>query len=174
MKKFLKVFSIVLLAALILTGCEKRKEVKFDGEEGTITFNVKEDSKCKISTDEKDLRTPREQGSLVCKDFKIGIEFNDDLDYFFDGDFNKLIEKRKSDHKDLKEVTFGDYKGIQYFYGGYNNYEIILQIKDNKKYFLSLSVYGKEDTEKAAKTAIKSEEVLDVLNNIVSISTKEK
>ena len=174
MKKFLKVFSIVLLATIILTGCEKRKEVKFDGEEGKITFNVKEESGCKISTDKKDLRTSKEQGSLVCKDFKIGIEFNDDLDYFFDGDFNKLIEKRKSDHKDLKEVTFGDYKGIQYFYGGYNNYEIILQIKNNKKYFLSLSVYGKEDTEKAAKTAIKSEEVLDVLNNIVSISTKEK
>ena len=174
MKKFLKVFSIALLAALILTGCEKRKEVKFDGEEGKITFNVKEDSGCKISTDMKDLRTSREQGSLVCKDFKIGIEFNDDLDYFFDGDFNKLKEKRKSDHKDLKEVTFGDYKGIQYFYGGYNDYEIMLQIKDSKKYFLTLSVYGKEDTEKAAKTAIKSEEVLDVLNNITSISAKEK
>lgn len=173
MKKFLKVFSIALLAAFILTGCEKRKEVKFDGEEGTITFNVKEDSGCKISTDKEDLRTSREQGSLVCKDFKIGIEFNDDLDYFFDGDFNKLKEKRK-DYEDYKEVTFGDYKGIQYFYGGYNDYEILLQIKGSKKYFLTLSVYGKEDTEKAAKTAIKSEEVLDVLNNITSISAKEK
>lgn len=173
MKKFLKVFSIVLLAALILTGCEKRKEVKFDGEEGTITFNVKEDSGCKISTDKEDLRTSREQGSLVCKDFKIGIEFNDDLDYFFDGDFNKLKEKRK-DYEDYKEVTYGKFKGIQYFYHGYMCHDILMPIEGSKKYFLSLSVYGMEDNEKSAKAAIKNEEVIDTLNNIVSISTKEK
>ena len=60
---------------------KKRKELKFKGEEGTIVFNVKEDTNYKISTDKKDLRTSREQAALVGKDFKIGIEFNDDFGY---------------------------------------------------------------------------------------------
>lgn len=176
MKKSLKFISIVLVAVigmLIITGCApKRKELKFKGEEGSITFNVKEDSGYKISTNSDDLRTSREQGVLIGKDFKIGIEFNDDLDYFFDGDFNKLKDARK-DRDDYKEVTYGDYKGIQYFYGGYMCYNVILKIEGSKDYFLELSVYGAEDNEKAAKEAIKNEEVLDVLNNITEITAKK-
>ena len=175
MKKYFKhvaVFAFALALTIILTGCEpKRTDVTFKGEEGTITFAVTEDSGCKISTNKEDLRTTREQASLVCKDFKIGIEFNDDYEYFFDSDFNKLKEARK-DYDDFKEVTYSNHKGIQYFYGGYNSHEVLIPI--DKKYYLDLSVYGKEDTEKAAKTAIKSEAVQDVLNNIKEFKAEKK
>ena len=173
--KFAAVFAFVLAVTIILTGCEpKRTDVTFKGEDGSITFAVTEESGCKISTDKEDLRTTREQGSLVCKNFKIGIEFDDDYGYFFDSDFNKLLEKRKADHDDAKEVTYGGYKGVQYFYGGYNDYEIIIPVDNNKDYMLVLSVYGAKDTEEAAKAAIKSEEVLGVLENIKDIKAKTK
>ena len=69
--KFLVVMLFAVVAASFLTGCEpKRTDVTFKGEEGTITFAVKEDSGCKISTKKEDLRTSREQGVLICKDFK--------------------------------------------------------------------------------------------------------
>lgn len=175
MKKLRNLIAILLVVcvASLMTGCgEKREELKFKGEEGSITFNVKQDGNYKISTDKKDLRTSREQGALVGKDFKIGIEFDDDFNYFFDSDFNKIKEKRKS-NDDYKEVTYGDIKGIQYFYGGYNCYNVILPCGDSKEYFLTLSVYGAKDTEEAAKEAIKSEEVQDVLNHITSIEAKK-
>ena len=177
MKKYFKhvvVFAFALVLTIILTGCEpKRNDVTFKGEEGTITFAVTEDSGCKISTKNEDLRTSREQASLVCKDFKIGIEFNDDYGYFFNSDFNKLKEKRK-DYDDFKEVTYSGNKAIQYFYGGYNSYEVLIPVDNNKEYYLDLSVYGKEDTEKAAKAAIKSEVVQDVLNNIKEFKATKK
>ncbi len=172
--KLVAVFAFVLVATIILTGCEpKRTDVTFKGEEGTITFAVKEDSGCKISTDEKDLRTSREQGSLVCKNFKIGIEFSDDYGYFFNSDFKKLKEAR-SDYDDMKEVTYSGNKAIQYFYGGYNSTEILMPVKNNDKYLIDLSVYGKQDTEESGKAAIKSEEVQDVLNNITVLKAKAK
>ena len=171
MKRHLNIIAVLVMAVavLLLTGCEKRTELKFEGEEGTIVFNVKEKAGYKISTDKKDLRTTREQGAFVGKDFKIGIEFNDDLDYFFDGDFKNLVEKRKADYDDVKEVKYGDFTGIQYFYGSYNCYNILLKVEGSKDYFLELSVYGAKDTEDAAKAAIANEEVLDVLNHITSI-----
>ena len=169
MKKYVKYLVIVLFAVIILTGCEpKRKDVTFKGEEGTITFAIKEDSECKISTKDEDLRTTREQGSLVCKDFKIGIEFDEDYGYFFNSDFEKLKSEKK-DNEYYKEVTYSDKKAVQYFYGGYNEYEILIPVENNKKYLLRLNVYGAKDTEEASKKAIKNEEVQDILNNITNI-----
>ena len=173
MKKFRSVLLVALLAVTVLfvTGCEpKREEVKFEGKEGTIVFNVKADGGYKISTEKDDLRTSREQAALVGKDFKIGIEFNDDFGYFFKGDWDALKAKRK-DNTEYKEVTYGDLKGIQYFYGSYNYYEIILPCGDSKDYFVELTVRGNEDTEKSAKAAIENEEVIDVLNHITEIKS---
>ena len=173
MKKLKSIALVALLAVAVftVTGCEpKRKELKFEGKEGTIIFNVKEDTDYKISTEKDDLRTSREQAALVGKDFKIGIEFNDDFGYFFKGDWKALKEKRK-DNDEYKEVTYGDLKGIQYFYGSYNYYEIILPCGDSEKYFVELTVRGNEDTEKSAKEAIKNEEVIDVLNHITEIKS---
>lgn len=174
MRRFVRVFALViaLSSVMLLAGCgTKRTDLKFAGEEGSVTFSVK-DSSYKISTDKKDLRTSREQGALVADNFKIGIEFNDDFGYFFKGDFEKLKNARK-DYDDYKEVTYSGIKGIQYFYGGYNCYNIILPIKGSKDTYLELSVYGKKDTEAAAKEAIKSDEVQDVLNNMSNITAKK-
>ena len=173
MKKLVKVFSIMVvtvLMAISLAGCQsggssKKKQITFDGEEGKITFSVNESGNYKISTDKADLRTSREQGALVADNFKIGIEFCDDYKYFFDSNLDKLKEKRK-DYDDYKEVKYGGVEGVQYFYGGYNCYNIILPVKNNDKYYLELSVYGKEDKEEAAKEAIANSEVLDILNSI--------
>ena len=171
-KGFIGLF-VLAIAVLFVTGCEpKREALKFDGEEGSLVFNVKADGGYKISTDSKDLRNSREQGVLIGKDFKISIEFDDTFGYFFDGDFNKLKEKRK-DNDDFKEVEYSGIKGIQYFYGGYNSYTIYLPIEGDKDHVLVLSVYGKEDKEKAAKEAITNEEVLDVLNHITDIKGKK-
>lgn len=173
MKKVLSILLLMVMVLPILVGCApKREDVKFTGEEGEITFNVKKGSNYKISTDKKDLRTSREQGALVADNFKIGIEFVDDYGYFFKSDFNKLKEARK-DYDDFKEVTYNGQKGIQYFYGGYNCYNVLIPVENNKEYYLELSVYGKKDTEAAAKEAIKSDEVQDVLNNI-TFKAKEK
>ena len=164
---------LVVAALIFVTGCEpKREALKFKGEEGSLTFNVKADGGYKLSTNKDDFRNSREQGMLIGKDFKISIEFDDSLGYFFDGDFNQLKEKRK-DNDDYKEIEYSGIKGIQYFYGGYNSYTIYLPIEGNKEYFLVLSVYGKEDKEAAAKEAIKNEEVLDVLNHITDIVSKK-
>ena len=116
-KDFIGLF-VLAIAVLFVTGCEpKREALKFDGEEGSLVFNVKADGGYKISTDSKDLRNSREQGVLIGKDFKISIEFDDTFGYFFEGNFNKLKEKRK-DNDDFKEVEYSGIKGIQYFYGG--------------------------------------------------------
>ena len=171
MKK-LRIFALLLVVAVIpfiTTGCEpKREELKFEGKEGTIVFNVKADGGYKISTDKEDLRTSREQAALVGKNFKIGIEFNDDFGYFFKGDWDALKAKRK-DNDQYKEVTYGDLKGIQYFYGSYMYYEVILPCGDSKEYNLILTVRGNEDNEKSAKAAIENEEVQDILSHITEI-----
>lgn len=169
MKKKLKLFSILLIvltAVVLLTGCGPKKEtLTFDGEEGKISFSVKADGNYRISTEKDDLRTSREQGALIGNDFKIGIEFCDDYKYFFDSNLEKLKEKRK-DYEDYKEVTYGGVDGVQYFYGGYMCYDIILPVANNEKYYLNLTVYGNEDNEASAKAAIANQEVLDVLNSI--------
>ena len=173
MKNLKGVLLVALLAVTVLfvTGCEpKREEVTFKGDEGTIVFNVKADGGYKISTDKEDLRTSREQAALVGKDFKIGIEFNDDFNYFFKGDFDALKTKRKS-NTEYKEVTYSNIKGIQYFYGGYMYYEIDLPCGDSKDYYLILTVRGNEDNEKSAKAAIENAEVQDILNHITSIKS---
>ena len=171
--KRLLIMMAILVSVFVLAGCAKKtEEVKFDGEEGTVTFTVKKDGNYKISTDKKDLRTSREQGVLIADNFKIGIEFVDDYEYFFNSDFNKLKEARK-DYDDFKEVTYNGHKAVQYFYGGYNCYNILIPIEENKKYYLELSVYGKEDKESSAKEAIKLSDVQDILNKI-KFTVKEK
>ena len=131
-KGFIGLF-VLAIAVIFVTGCEpKREALKFDGEEGSLVFNVKADGGYKISTKEK-----------------------------------------RKDNDDFKEVEYSGIKGIQYFYGGYNSYTIYLPIEGDKDHVLVLSVYGKEDKEKAAKEAITNEEVLDVLNHITDIKGKK-
>ena len=169
MKNILKIATLLLifaLAVVLLTGCGKKEELTFDGEEGKITFKVKANGNYKISTEKEDLRTSREQGALVADDFKIGIEFCDDYKYFFDSDLAKLKEARK-DYDDYKEVNYAGVDGVQYFYSGYMKYEIILPVANNDKYYLELSVYGKEDNEESAKEAIANKDVQEILNSIV-------
>ena len=169
----IKYFVIILLAVTIpvLSGCGvKRKELTFKEKEGTIIFNVKNDSKYKISTNRNDFITLREQAILLGNDFKIGIEFDNDFGYFYKGDFKAVKNKRKT-NEDYKEVTYSDIKGIQYYYGGYKRYEVILPVDGSKDYYVVLTVYGKEDTKKSAKKAINSEEVKDILNHISPIKT---
>ena len=119
MKK--KIVLLAILMALVIpfvTGCEpKREDVTFDGEEGSITFNLKQELGYKISTNKDDFRTSREQAVLIGDGFKIGIEFDDDYGYVFKGDWDKVVE-RKKENNDVEEVTYSDIKGIQYFYGG--------------------------------------------------------
>lgn len=168
MKRFLKLLTLLLVVAIIpmMTGCgEKREELKFDGEEGSITFKVPVSGKYKISTNKDDLRTSREQGVLIGDGFKIGIEFDDNYKYFYGSSLDELI-KTKKDNTDFKEVTYSGVKGVQYFYGGYNCYDIILPVKNNEKYLLNLSVYGKEDNESSAKEAIADKAVKDVLDHM--------
>lgn len=165
----LRVIVIILLLALVLLIVfalnKKKEELTFDGKEGKITFTVTSGKGYKISENKEDLRTSREQAALVGKDFKIGIEFVDDYNYFFESNLDKMKEARK-DYDDYKEVNYGGVDGIQYFYSGYNCYEIMLPVKDNDKYYLDLTVYGKEDKEEAAKKAISNKEVLEILNSI--------
>lgn len=172
-KRFISLSMLVVCTLFLMTGCEpKREEIKFDGDEGSLTFNLKVDEKYKISTDKADLRTSREQGALIGNGFKIGIEFSDDFDYFFKSDWDELKEARK-DRDDYKEVTYSNLKGIQYFYSGYMCYDIILPVENNNKYFVVLTVYGDKDNEESTKAAIQNEEVLDVLNHITSITAKK-
>lgn len=171
MKKTITIFLLIVTMTLI-TGCEKREEIKFNGDEGSISFSLKANKKYRISTDQKDFRTSREQAVLLGNGFKIGIEFDDDFGYFFKGDWKEVIKKRK-ENENFKEVTYSDIKGIQYFYGNYMRHNVIIPIKDNKKYYLVLTIYGEKDNEKSAKEAIKNEEVLDILNHITSISAQK-
>ena len=167
MKNSLKLFSVLLVGLFVVSlvsGCEKREDLTFKGDEGTITFKVPE-GKYKISTKAKDKRTSREQGVLVGKDFKIGIEFCDDYKYFFNSNFNKM-KKAREDYDDLKEVTYSGEKGIQFFNSGYMDYEIMIPVKNNKDYYLDLCIHPKKETEKDAKKLIKSKEVQDILNNM--------
>ena len=172
MKRIIRLVSVLLILILTvtaLTACgkkEKKEILTFDGEEGKISFSVKEGSGYKISTNKDDLRSSREQGVLIGNGFKIGIEFCDDYKYFFNSSLDKLKEARK-DYTDYKEINYGGVDGVQYFYGGYNRYEVILPVANNEKYYLDLTIYGSEDKEEAAKAAIANQEVLDILNSIV-------
>lgn len=169
MKKILKIavlLLIIVLAVVLLTGCGKKEELTFDGDEGKITFKVKPNSGYRISTDKEDLRNSREQGVLIGNDFKIGIEFCDDYKYFFNSDLNKLKENRK-DYDDYKEVTYNGIDGVQYFYAGYMRYEVMLPVANNEEYYLDLTIYGKEDNEESAKEAIENKELQEILNSIV-------
>lgn len=175
MKKNIKLLSILLLTiTILLTGCALgREELKLKGEGGTITFKVKKGHKYKLSTNKKDLRSPREEGIIIGKDFKIGIEFNDDFAYFYDSDFYTVKKKRRSE-KDYQEVTYSNMEGVQYFYPSYNRYNVLLPCGKSKKYMISLYIYGKDNTKKSAQEAIKNKEVLDILNHIVEVKEKEK
>lgn len=172
MKNLLKIIVLLLIIALslaVLTGCGAKKEDKevltFDGEEGKITFSVKAGSGYKVSTNQEDLRTSREQGVLIGNGFKIGIEFCDDYKYYFGSDLNNIKEARK-DNDEYKEVKYAGVDGVQYFYGSYNCYEIMLPVPNNEEYYLNLSVYGSEDKEESAKAAIANQEVIDILNSM--------
>ena len=170
-----KIFVILILAlstTLLITGCESKKEEwKYDGKEGSVLFSLKGNTDYKLSTKESDLKSSKEEAMLLGKDFSIGIDFNDDLDYFYKGDFNALKKERQAE-EDYKDVTYSNIKGIQFFYSGYMRYQVTLPIQGNNKYTLDLTVYGKEESEKAAKDAINNDEVKEILNSITSITVK--
>ena len=175
MKKF-KVFAFITAIVLIIpfiTACDKKVEQKIETEEGTVTFTTKESAECKASTDKDDFRHSAQDGIMICKDYKIGVEFNDWYDYYFDSDSKKLLEKRKEDHKDAKEVTYNGKKAVQFFYGGYNGYDLQFPVDENKNYYIIISVYGIKDTEEAGKAAFNNKDVQDILNSI-TFSIKEK
>jgi len=171
MKK--KILALLLLLPL-LTGCQsKRTELKYEGKEGIIAFNIKNDSGCKLTNNKEDFRTTREQAMLVCSTFKIGIEFSDDFEYFYDGDITKLKIDKKT-NKDYTEVKYSNIDGIQYFYSGYNRYNVILFLNGSEKYYLLLTVYGEYDNKESAKAAIRSIDLQDILNNISQFRLSNK
>ena len=97
---------MTLVMTLFVTGCaNKKEELVFDSKEGSFTLSVDHSAGYKISTDSKDFRSSREQAMLIGKDFSIGIEFNDDLDYFFEGDFEKLKKTRVEENKATEVKT---------------------------------------------------------------------
>ena len=162
---------LFIITTLLITGCIKREKIIFDGEEGSLTFNIKNLKNYKLSNDKKDLRSSREQGILIGNEFKIGIEFDDTFNYFFKSDFEKLKKERK-DYKDYKEIEYSGLKGIQYFYEGYMRYEVVLQLEQDKEHTLVLTIYGNEDNEKSAKETINNKKVQDILNNMTDIKGK--
>ena len=157
---------LTISTIILLTGCAPKKEqLVFDGEEGKITFTVNANSGYSISTNKDDFRTSRQQGMLIGNDFKIGIEFCDDYKYFFNSSLDEMKEAKK-DYDDYKEVNYSGVDGVQYFYGGYNEYEVLLPVANNEKYYLILEIYGNEDNEESAKAAIANPELLEILNTI--------
>ncbi len=172
MKNIIKVLILTIIIVPILSVCSLgRKDITFNGDEGKIVFSVKKDGKYKLSTNKNDFRTTREQAVILGDGYKIGIEFDDDFDYFYKGDFN-AVKKAKKKYDEYKEVKYSNLKGIQYFYIGYMRYEIIIPIKDNKKTYLVLTVNGKKNDEKSAKEAIENQDVQDILNHIKEVKVK--
>lgn len=167
MKK-IKTFSLLLVVLClipILTGCKKKSsEITYDGEKIKINFVTKKGSNYKISTDNKDLRTSRENAIILADNFKIGIEENDDLTFpqYF-GDFEKL-KADNTDEEEYKEVTYSDIKGFEKYYGSYVRFEVYLPI--DKKTILKLNIYSIDDTEESTKKVFKSDEIKELLNNM--------
>lgn len=173
MKKNLRViFGVLLIIISIfsLTGCFSRKELKYEGDKFDITFNVKAYNRYTISKD-SDARTTIEEKKVLLGDgFKIGIEEDLSVSYSENnGDFTKYAEGFKNEPEYL-EVTYSGIKGFQKYYKPYNRYEIFLPLDNNDKVSIKLNVYSDKNTKEDLKNIFNSEDVQDILNNIVVTS----
>ena len=183
MKKIVKIltFLLLIISVMGITGCgkntnkeekvvekeEKRKELTFDGKDATITFKVKPSTNYKLSVSQEDLRTTREIAVLIADNFKIGIEVSNAISFSkYAGSFETYKESYK-DNEEYKAVTYNGLNGFIQYYGAYTRYEVYLPIPESTQYLLKLNVYAKEDTKEKAKEVLESEEVQDILNNLV-------
>ena len=170
MKKSVKILSLVgllLMAVVIVTGCEKKEEkqvLNYDGEKLKASFEIAQDLKARLSTEGEDTRTSRETAIILADDFKIGIEENDDLAFSnYSGDFDKY-KKAHEDGDNYKETKYNNMDAFVQYYGGYVRYEVYLKVSD--KYILKLNVYSTKDTEEETKKQFDSEVVQNILKSV--------
>lgn len=159
MKKALKIFIILILPVLLLTGCVGDKLV-YEDTNVKVTFEVMGDYK--LVTKKEYFRTSREKAMVLDNKFKIGIEFNNDL---VDKNikFDKFM-KNYNKEQDFKKVEYSDMKGFLFYTPDYLRYEIYLQVND--KLILRLNVYSPNDNKKATTKVLESEEVEEILEHI--------
>jgi len=157
MKKFTKVFSI-LLFVLLLTGCRRVKQI-YSSDDLKIEFKSIE--KYKVTQDKMFFRTAREEGMIVGPTFKIGIESPTEIKN--EKEFNKLMKSHKKD-TDFKEVKFSGYKGFLFYTAPYIRYEIYLNI-DNK-HVLRLNLYSANDKKEFQEAELKSKYVNYILKHM--------
>lgn len=168
MKKCLKIFSLLLVCIIVVSGCSiGTKKVTYKGSSFNVIFEVKNDKKYVLSTDSKDAVNMVEKSVLLGNGYKIGIEENN-LIQSFSGDFNKLKDNFK-DEPGFKEVTYGNKDGFQKYYSVYSRYEVYLPVND--KVVLKLNIYSDKNNKDNALKVLNSKEVKDVLNSI-KINTK--
>ena len=159
MKKALKVFIILILPVLLLTGCVGDKLV-YEDARVKVTFEVMGDYKLVMKKEY--FRTSREEAMILDSKFKIGIEFNNDL-----ADKNIKFDKFMNDYKkekDFKKVKYSDMNGFSIYTPDYLRYEVYLQVND--KLILRLNIYSPNDNKKATTKVLESEEVQDILKHI--------
>lgn len=168
MKKSLKVFSLVLLFIIFITGCNiGTKNLTYSGKNFNVTFKVLNKKNYDL-VDDKTVNIS-EKKVLLGNGYRIGIEEDDDISIStYNGDFNKYMNNFK-DETDFKEVTYNGLKGFQKYYSAYNRYEIYLPV--NEKVCLKLNIYSLENTKEDSLKQMKSKEVQNILNSI-SIKTK--
>lgn len=167
MKK-IKLFLLLIVSVLLITGCTKRYDLKYENARYKITISPKEE--LELKQDVKYFRTAREKAIIVGPSFKVGIEFNDELatkKITFD-EFKKQYKK----NEDFKEVKYSKMKGFQFYTSAYLRYEIYLPIDD--QVILRLNVYSANDKKKFTKKELESDVVQDLLNNIKIEDKNEK
>lgn len=175
MNRFLKLF-MVLLSLLIISGCTKKdsndqisnkkqvQEISYDGNKLKATFAISSDMDARISTESDDFRTSREKAIIICENFKIGIEENDDLSFNkYSGDFKKFKKEHKN-NKDYKALKISEHDAFVEYYASYMRYEVYIKVSD--EYILKLNIYSTKDTYEDAKKQFESQVVTDLLNSI--------
>jgi len=159
MKK-LKILLLLIIPVLLLTGCTKRYDLKYENAKLAITFSP--DDEYEIKEDIKYFRTAREKAIIIGPSFKVGLELNDTL-YTEKIKFKEFKKKYKSE-EDFKEVEYSGMKGFQFYTPAYLRYEIYLPIDD--QIILRLNVYSANDKKKFTTKELESKEVQDLLNHI--------
>ena len=159
MKK-LRFLLLLIIPILLLTGCTKRYDLKYENAKLAITFSP--DDEYEIKEDSKYFRTAREKAIIIGPSFKVGVELNDTL-YTEKIKFKEFKKKYKGED-DFKEVEYSGMKGFQFYTPAYLRYEIYLPIDD--QIILRLNVYSANDKKKFTTKELKSDAVQDLLNHI--------
>ena len=148
-----------------MTGCEnKRENLKYDGKNIDVVFQVNKDCNYKVSTDYNDFITVREKAMLIGKKFKIGIEEDDNLSLpAYEGKFSKFME-HYSNEPEFKKTNYSNINGFQKFDASYIRYEVYIPV--NNHFVLKLNIYSNKNTPEATKQYLNSKEVQDILNNV--------